>query len=95
MISKRMSPKRGVVALVALFSSALFLFGFLDSCDDRLIALTSFVDPCGTVFANCAPGQFQLLNADLGAGCIDPECTVPGGCDTGTQPLGTIRRLCP
>ncbi len=88
-----MKRRRSIAAL--LISSVMLLFSFLSSCDDRLLAITAFVDPCGTVFANCTPGQFQILNAEVGDSCIDPECTIPGMCDTGTQPLGTIRVICP
>ncbi len=87
--------KRRITTLAVLMSSAMFILGFLDSCNDRLVALTRFVDPCGTVLANCVPGQFQIINADVGDFCIDPECTIPGGCATGTAPLGTIREICP
>ncbi len=95
MQEKRAEMKRRLSTAALLISSAMFVFSFLSSCNDRLLAITAFVDPCGTVFANCAPGQFQILNAAIGDACIDPECTIPGGCDTGTQPIGTIRDLCP
>jgi hypothetical protein len=70
------------------------MMGFLGSCDDQLIALTQYVDPCGTILGNCTPGSFQANNADLNDWCIDPACTIPGGCGPG-QPLGTIRDICP
>lgn len=68
--------------------------GFINSCDDRLIGLTQYVELCGTVFANCAPGDFQTNRANIGDYCVDPSCTVPGGCANG-QPLGTITDVCP
>ncbi len=68
--------------------------GFINSCDNRLIGLTQYFDPCGTVFANCQPGDFQTNRAAVGDYCVDPTCTVPGGCNNG-QALGTITDLCP
>ena len=87
------AAKRRVVGLVALVGSSLFLAGFLESCDDRLVGLTRFIDPCGTILANCNPGDIQVRNAGIGNSCIDPTCTVPGACGGG-QPLGTITDLC-
>lgn len=78
----------------ALLGSGVVLPGFLDSCDETLINITRYVDPCGTVFANCAPGDFEVNNAEVGDYCVDPACTVPGGCDD-NQPLGTITDICP
>ena len=69
------------------------LFGLLGDCNDKLINLTRFVDPCGTVFANCAPGDIIISDAGIADFCIDPGCTVPGGC--GTIALGTITEVCP
>jgi len=68
--------------------------GAIGSCDDTLVALTRYVDPCGTVLGNCTPGSFQANNADVGDYCVDPACTVPGACNN-NQPLGTIRNICP
>ncbi len=90
----RLSRKRAA-RWAACVSSGMMAFSFLSSCDDRLVALTNFVDPCGTILANCAPGSFQSLNADLGDWCLDPACTVPGGCGDPGPPLGTIRDICP
>ena len=70
-------------------------FGFVDSCDDRLINATRYLDPCGTFLANCAPGSFLANAAELGDYCVDPSCTVPGACPDNGQPLGTIRDICP
>ena len=78
---------------------ALVLFGaaslmsFFSACDDFLIGMTNFVDPCGTLL-NCPPGSFQSNAAELGDWCIDPACVVPGACSD-DQPLGTIRDICP
>jgi len=66
-------------------------FGLVESCDDRLINFTRFADPCGTIFT-CAPGSFETNAAEIGDECVDPTCTVPGGCSD-VQPLGTIRDL--
>lgn len=92
MSTKRLT-KRRTLSYVFLVSSGAFAFGLIDSCDDSLVALTQFVDPCGTILANCDPGDFAVLNADIGDSCIDPACTLPGGC--GVVPLGTVREICP
>ena len=85
-------PRRaGWLVLVA---TGAFGFGFLDSCDDRLLTLTTYVDPCGT-FLTCAPGDFQVQAAEIGDYCIDPACTVAGECGQIGPPLGTITDLCP
>ena len=94
MIVRNADAPRRVLAFVALVACGGFSFGFIDSCDDRLIELTRFVDPCGTVLANCAPGDFEVNAAEVGDFCVDPACTVPGQC-TLDQPLGTITDLCP
>jgi len=90
--------KRGgwLVSLMTMFGGTTFgIVSFLEGCDERLIGLTAYVDPCGTFLANCAPGDFQTNNAEVGDYCIDPACTVPGQCGTGLQPLGTITNICP
>lgn len=81
---------------------AMFLLGFIGECNDRLIQATRFVDPCLTIFANCGAGDFELRNAQIGDFCVDPTCTVPGGCGFGDptsgggfQPLGTRTEICP
>jgi hypothetical protein len=70
------------------------LLGFIESCNDTLIGITRYVEPCGTIFANCFPGDFEVRRADVGDWCVDPACTVPGQCGGG-QPLGTITDVCP
>ena len=77
----------------AVLLGTMFQLGWLGSCDDRLVGLTNFVDPCGTILANCVPGQFAALNADIGDFCVDPTCTVPGLC--GLPTVGSIRDICP
>ncbi len=77
-----------------LLASGAALPGFLQACDSRLLGLTQYVDPCGTIFANCAPGDFTVNNAEVGDYCVDPACTVPGACND-DQPLGTITDVCP
>ncbi|MDO8631508.1 MAG: hypothetical protein Q7R41_13565 [Phycisphaerales bacterium] len=68
--------------------------GLIESCDQKVVEFTRYFDPCGTILANCAPGDFQVQAADVGDYCVDPACTVPGQCGGG-QPLGTITRICP
>ncbi|MBI4717430.1 MAG: hypothetical protein HY763_06475 [Planctomycetes bacterium] len=79
----------------AVVAGAVAQLGFVESCDNRLVGLTQYFDPCGTFLANCTPGSFIANRAEIGDYCVDPECTVPGGCGTGQQPLGTIRDICP
>jgi hypothetical protein len=85
--------KRRWMAAILLGTSFQFL-GWLESCDERLLQVSRYVDPCGTFLANCTPGEFEARAAELGDYCIDPTCTVPGQCGGG-QPLGTITELCP
>ncbi len=88
---KTLRPVRAAMGTIA---TAVFIIGFLQTCDDRLIGLTRFIDPCATIFANCAPGDFEVNRADVGDFCVDPACTVPGQCGPG-QALGTITDICP
>lgn len=94
MILKRRFAWRRNRVLGFLAIGAAFQFGFLGSCNNRLIELTRFVDPCGTFLANCNPGDFEVNRAAVGDFCVDPACTVPGQCGGG-QPLGTITDICP
>ena len=89
--AKTLRPVRVAMGTIA---TTVFIIGFLQSCDDRLIGLTRFIDPCGTILANCAPGDFEVNRADVGSFCVDPTCTVPGQCGEG-QALGTITDICP
>lgn len=81
--------------VAALLLAGPFMYGLIESCDDRLVAISRFVDPCGTFLANCAPGDFEVRAADVGDFCVDPACTVPGQCPGQGQPLGTIVNICP
>jgi hypothetical protein len=94
MTVQRAKSSRRLSICVVLVGAALPVLGIVESCDDRLFALTRFVDPCGTFLANCTPGQFAVQRAELGDFCVDPTCTVPGQCGGG-QALGTITQLCP
>lgn len=80
--------------LAGLILGGVFILGFLETCDNRLVQFTRYVEPCGTFLANCEPGDFEVNRADVGDFCIDPTCTVPGACGD-EQPLGTITDLCP
>jgi len=85
--------RRGV-AWGVLLVGAVFQLGFIETCDDRLVSFSRFVDPCGTFLANCNPGDLEVRRADVGDFCVDPACTVPGQCGD-QQPLGTITDICP
>lgn len=92
---KQRSVRRNRSAMTAtLVLGAVFQFGFVETCNDRLISLTTYFDPCGTILANCSPGDFEAGAAAVGDYCVDPACTVPGQCGFG-QPLGTITDVCP
>ena len=41
---------------------------------------TTRFDPCGTLFANCSQGSFNLAFASVPDYDIDPTCTIPAGC---------------
>lgn len=66
---------RRILLSAALAASGASAFQF-PSCE----AITSFVDPCGTILGNCAPGAFDLLFADVPDYAVDPTCTIPGRC---------------
>jgi len=91
--SKRAVWRRRIVGLG--LAGACFQFGLLGSLDDKFIGCTRYFDPCGTIFANCQPGDFITNAADVGDYCIDPTCTVPGGCGNEGPALGTVTELCP
>ena len=92
---KQRSVRRNRSAMgAALVLGAVFQFGFVETCNDRLVGLTRYIDPCGTILANCSPGDFEARAAAVGDFCVDPACTVPGQCGGG-QPLGTITDICP
>lgn len=88
---------KGTRRLVAatLAGTTFSVLGFIDSCDDRLISISRYVDPCGTILANCVPGELETSRAEVGDFCVDPACTVPGQCLPAGQALGTITDLCP
>ena len=85
--------QRTTRALATAFVGGVFFLGFIESCDDRLVALTSYFDPCGTIL-DCEPGTFQGQAAGIGNPCWDPTCTVPGACSD-DPPLGLNYDLCP
>ncbi len=86
--------QRGWKAVAILVTGSLMQFSF-EGCNDMLTNLTRYVDPCATFLANCAPGSFETNAADIGDYCVDPACTVPGGCGQLGPPLGTITQVCP
>jgi len=83
------------LGVAALVTGAVFQLGLVESCNDTLLNLTDYVDPCGTFLANCAPGDFAVFNSQPGNFCVDPACTLPGQCDNEGHPLGTQFDLCP
>ena len=85
---------RRFVRFAAVLASGAIVPSFLENCDNYLVNVTRYVDPCGTILANCAPGDFQVNAAEVGDYCVDPACTVPGACNN-QQPLGTITNVCP
>ena len=94
MITRQTSYARRFTRIATLLASGAAVPSFVESCDDRLTNLTRYIDPCGSIFANCAPGDFEVNAADVGDYCVDPACTVPGACSN-QQPLGTITDVCP
>jgi len=88
---------RWICYAAAAAAGTVFGIPFVNGCNDRLLSLTNFIDPCGTILANCAPGDFQVQNSFVGDYCLDPTCTVPGQCDEDGDgpPLGTQIELCP
>lgn len=94
MTFKKADVRRRWRSLACAAAGSVCMLGFIEDCDDRIVTLTEWVDPCGTILANCNPGDFQVWAADVGDYTIDPTCTVPGQCDNG-QPLGTITDLGP
>ena len=89
------SIRRSWKYAACLTLGAVFQLGFLESCDDRLVAFTRFIDPCATFLANCQPGDFEVNAADIGDFCVDPTCTIPGGCGNVGPALGTVTDICP
>lgn len=73
----RITRWRGRGWLHILFGGAM-MFGLVQSCDHRVVELSRIFDPCGTVLANCAPGQLAAQQADAGDPCY--LCPIPGTC---------------
>ncbi len=80
MVFDKRATKRRRKMVGALLGGGVVFGGFVSSCDDRLIELTRFLDPCGTILANCQPGQLAAQNADIGDPCF--LCAIPGTCDS-------------
>ena len=75
MLRKNPAPRKFVG--LALVAAGAILPGFVQSCDDRLIAITRYADPCGTILANCNPGDFEVFAADVGDYCVDLPAPSP------------------
>ena len=79
-----------------LFSGTAYgVSGCVNDLENAFIDLTQIIDPCTTVFANCAPGSFIANTIEIGsfeAHCFDPTCTLPGQC--GNVPLGATQDPC-
>ena len=74
---------RRIAKMAALFVGTIPILGFIETCSDFGVGLTQYVDPCGTVLGNCAPGSIYANSLDIGseaAQCWDPTCTIPGAC---------------
>jgi hypothetical protein len=67
---------RRVMMGMATLSGCTFLLLNQTQCE----WLVTRFDPCGTIFANCEPGTFQLQFADVPDYGVDPTCTIPGQC---------------
>ena len=92
MTPRHKHARRRLKAIAGFAISMTFALGLVQSCDDSLIGLTRYVDPCGTIL-NCPPGSFEANATHINDPCVDPACVVPGGCGALTPPLGTIRDL--
>ena len=84
---------RRFVRFAAVLAGGAAVPSFVQSCDDRMIGLTRYFDPCGTILANCAPGDFAVNAADVGDWSVDCTCTIPGACNNGV-PQDVIMRYC-
>ncbi len=80
-----MKNRGWVKAAGMLLVPGVFMAQLGGACS-KLTALTQYVDPCGTVLADCFPGQFQLYASDVPNYELDPTCTIPGGCLPGGPP---------
>lgn len=95
MSKRRISIGRRIVRHAVLWGSAGILPGFFESCDDYLIGVTRYVDPCGPIFSPevCSPGTLEANHAEVGDWSVDCTCTVPGACNTGI-PQNVIADIC-
>ena len=84
---------RRFIRFATILASGAVVPGFVESCDDRLIGVTRYFDPCGTIFANCAPGSFEANAAGVGSWNVDCTCTVPGACNNDI-PQDVIANIC-
>ena len=75
--SKRAAKRRRKV-VGALLGGGLMFGGFVSTCENRLTGFTRFLDPCGTILANCLPGELTAQQADTGDPCF--LCAIPGTC---------------
>jgi len=94
MMFGKVNVQQRIRRLAGVILGGVFILGWLETCDNRLVQFTRYVEPCGTFLANCNPGDFEVSRSEVGDYCIDPACTVPGQCGP-EQPLGTITNLCP
>lgn len=86
-LSKRAAKRRRKV-LGALLGGGVMFGGFVSTCDNRLIGLTRYFDPCGTFLANCLPGELTAQQADIGDSCF--LCAIPGTCGPDEVPFVNI-----
>lgn len=72
-------------ATLGVAGAVVFQFG-IGTCLDY----TAYLNPCGTVFAFCAPEQLDALRVDEVPDYVNfPNCTIPGACADG-NPFGSV-----
>ncbi len=104
MVLRSSSVRRRVMRLGAMVSAGAMVFGVFQGCDDKLVNFSRYIDPCGTILADCDPGSIEVNAAAVGDYCVDPLCPIPGQCNgnagavggaAANPALGTITDLCP
>lgn len=89
---RRIGIGRRIFRHAALWGSAAIIPSLFQSCDNFLVGITRYADPCGTIL-DCPPGSFAVNAAAVGDYSVDCTCTVPGACNPGI-PLNIITHYC-